>query len=311
MDAIDRALFEAWGRVCEMLKSNPKKLARRRRRLGRKEMRGVPRACCLAVRASDHRITGWNAVLLPEGEQIDEEAWEGELVVVSGYLIRKLCKPVEIPWPGVPWYEAATMLGVDKMMVEAWVRRGKFEVRYVPASTLGHGGRPVPVVWRRGRMDPGFNHAQGPERVWGSGWTSRWEHVPEEYEQEIRRWRVWRTRRGKLVFRGWQWECPGRMDEEGNFVRCGRRSHTLYMPVPVWTVGKAMGAENPLGVEVEEAWGRRTLACRHCWGMVHLTWTEPRHAWNTLVRYFSGGVLYGREVPMPEGVMEGAARTKG
>lgn len=127
-------------------------------------------------------------------------------------------------------------------------------------------------------------------------------------------------------YRGWDWVCPGRVLASGEQVPCGRVCKKLWLPLPAWTIGDA------LGDRAGQAWARmprfekvepvrtdesradtgsdsvsknvgmcgtysRRFACAKCWGMRFDNYrSDPDEAWNRFVSVVSGGLLYGREV---------------
>jgi hypothetical protein len=215
-------------------------------------------------------------------------------------------------------------------------------VRYVPGTALGrHFGMETPVVWSDGALDPGASKGRPPARWWGTLWRSLAENIPCEFEQVVERVPRWlpygsrKRREGEdraqdMRFRGWQWRCPGLLEEHGAGVRiedraeadlsaldppprssssaCGRLVRTLYAPLPVWTVGRYLDLQEGLNVEglsgqwypgVMDRWaGRRSLACERCWKLQRTSFAGYR-GWNELVTHLSGGLLYGREVEQP------------
>ena len=63
MDELDRNLMEAWGEVTAKLRGD-RGLARKRwRRSKGRTLQRPPRAWCMAVRASDTRLQGWNTLM--------------------------------------------------------------------------------------------------------------------------------------------------------------------------------------------------------------------------------------------------------
>lgn len=81
----------------------------------------------------------------------------------------------------------------------------------------------------------------------------------------------------------------------GAELGCGRVCKKLIAPLPVWTIDRAMGQA---GLVAESSPVRSRFACSACWSRQH-TPTGPGAAWNGLVSYLSGGLLYGREVKRP------------
>src|SRR5260221_14642567 len=111
MDEIDRNLIEAWERIGAKLRADPRAAARRFERGMRSILQRPMVACCIVIRASDHRITGEYDFL-----ETSEDAEVGlpHYVRVNQALLECLCSPVYIPWPGVTYHKAAGMLGMGR-----------------------------------------------------------------------------------------------------------------------------------------------------------------------------------------------------
>src|SRR5687768_14646409 len=198
-------IHTAWNqRVKPLLEKDPDELARplARRRSGM--MRRPPRAWCLAIRASDQRINPATAACVPEeaafhdshlrrGYIRDEECGRHE-VTVTAKLLRKICRPFVIPKPGLDAEIVARELGVSRATLMHMVRRGMFNVHYVP-NLGGKWGWPVPVLYTDQWLDP--CNGRGREYanvVWGTMWRYACDRVPDDLEQTLVRvphW-IWR-----------------------------------------------------------------------------------------------------------------------
>ncbi len=172
MDAIDRALVEAWGRVAPGVRAD--RALALRRSLRRSRLRPM-RPWCLCIRAGDTRLNvhAWVPKYLPEAREPHE-------IVIYSDTIRELCKPVTIPWPGWDWERAAHALGRPPESLSSWIRGGVFQVRRVPAQMLDKRGKPVPVIWSPSPLDPNADLGRAPDPVWGSLWQYLWKRVPDD-----------------------------------------------------------------------------------------------------------------------------------
>lgn len=200
MDDLDQALADAWWRVWRRCEENPGEALKRWRRCREGAFARPVRAWCLAVRASDTRLTSDN------GFAVHEEMFEDRQphpVFLTGAGLRAVCGPVSIPWPGVPLQEAAARLGRSREALRRWlpVRPGRsraeiaargvetrgtysdpdavFDVKYVYARPYGHTGHRVPIVWTRTgcALDPGASPGDAlirsrARRRRGWGWTA-------------------------------------------------------------------------------------------------------------------------------------------
>src|SRR5688500_14964102 len=136
MEDLLNAIGEAWEKVKVKLMEDEGEL---RKRVGR--VRGLlarpPRAWCRAVRASDTRITTAHAIITPgwAGHAVGRWGRGGEneggvadhTVLLDSRLMRRLCRPVRIPFPGLPWDEVAQMLGVHCETLRVGMRNGVFD----------------------------------------------------------------------------------------------------------------------------------------------------------------------------------------
>lgn len=317
MDALDQLLLEAWNRVSARVRRDRVLALKRSRRRLLKQMSRPMREWCLVVRASDTRINDYSAIVEPRRAI---ERHEEHTITLHGALIKKLTKPVMIPWPGVTYRKAAQMLGRTDGSLFQWAKRGVFRVdryrefKYPETHKRVKGGRPY--VWTPSPIDPNNFQGRTPHAIWGTLWQWQWEKLPENYELVVERVPRWRTQGGVRKHLGWEFICPGKLNERGEYSGCGRRCTYLYAPQTVWTLAKALaGTEGTEGFEMPEEsglagrWhpgmsdpiamrGPRSFACKTCWGVANACMAGP-HGWNDFVTHISGGLLRGRDVPRP------------
>ena len=338
MDPLDLILLEAWNRVSKKVREDRMLALRRSRRRFRGILTRPMREWCLVIRASDTRINTDNGAIL-DNEAV--AAHQPHTITIDGRLIRELTKPVTIEWPGVTYEEAARICGREHRTMKVWARKGMFKIDYYrehgfpelahrePPGKKGRGGRPY--VWTPTAIDPNNSTGRAPHPVWGTLWQHLWEKMPEEYLLTADRVPiVKRSGRGrdkdKLVFHGWRFECPGRLDANGEYTGCGRPSRYLYGPQTVRTISRAMfsefGGEEGCGFDLPEdsgdglhelklagQWfpglsdplsqaGTRSFACKHCWGVRSACFANDS-GWGEFISTISGGLLYGHEVPRP------------
>lgn len=260
MDDLDLNLLDAWDRVWERCKRDPTEARKRWRRTRGVMLGKPPRPWCLTLRSSDTRLHPRNA----DFDSI--EAWENREpheVTLCGEGIRHLCAPVSIDWPGLKLKDAAKVLGKTVDAVRHWMpvrpgrARGKdskcpprwkeiidptkpLAVRYEHPAHYGHQGGDVAVVWTRRSLDPGAPLGRCPHAIWGSMWQHIHEKLPDDYVLTVRREPRFKRYGDGVRFRGWDWVCPGRV-VNGVHRPCGRRCRLLFGPLPVWTLGRAMG----------------------------------------------------------------------
>ena len=298
MDELDRQLIEAWGWAERCFRARPGVAVRRYEKFVGSQLARPVRAWAMVLRAADTRI--------------DELADEGKYRKATGGLwldrqvVKQLCGPVMIDWPGEIPEVAAKMFGVSAVTLWRWAKKmgaaaaksrivddklgqlrrveggGLVRDLYINAADRK---RDEVRYWTRVPIDPAGEVFTAD---WGTLRRSITKFVPADFEQTVLR--CFRQRAGA---RGqWQWRCPG----------CGTRVYRLYWPMPVWTIAAALcsaeaayWATQPMG---------EGFACRRCAGLVYESseahW-KPGDAgaavfWDRFVQRISGGMLRGAEV---------------
>lgn len=346
MDDLERILFEAWDRITERARKDRVLALRRSQRRFKGVLTRPMRESCLVIRASDARIDLPHVIPEPFDAPKNHQP---HTIEIDGHLVRHLTKPVMIPWPGVTYDEAAKLLGRSKGSLVEWVRQGVFQVdryaafkyprhakkrglrhhkqRYtwdgrrigVPLPEKGAEGWGRPRIWTPAPIDPNNFHGRAPHAIWGTLWQWMWERFPRDYALEVQRVpriRHQQTRRGvKPRFVGWEFICPGRLDDDMEYKGCGARCTYLYAPMTVWTMGMFAQGLIDIGLDMAEdsglkgQWfpglsdtigggGPRSFACKKCWG-VRSACMANDIGWNEFITHISGGLLFGRDVPRP------------
>jgi hypothetical protein len=348
MDELDHNLLAAWQRVFEKCKRDPAEARRRWRRTLSPTLRRPPRAWCLCLRASDTRLNENIAAFAIEEDVEDRLPHE---MLITGDAVRAACAPVRIRWPGVTLYVAAQMLGHHRESLRHWLpfkpgrtretRAGRipggwdcvsapgspFNLRYEKPETSF--GMKTPIVWTNGPIDPNGWRGQTPHPVWGGLWRHLSKRMDDSFEQTIQRVPRMRALDLGAHFRGWDWLCPGLINPAnpaGPRLPCGRRCRNLYLPLPVYTITRFLGAGEGLPIDSGDdaplrlsgnwhpGWddplkNLRTFACERCWNVRRFSIADYR-GWNEFVTYLSGGLLYGQEVERPADVQYERKREK-
>src|SRR5205814_6172680 len=115
---LERAIREAWLNLRGKILSDPQDLARRLARRRKKTLTQPPRAWCLAIRASDRRITPAHWVISPEHamdlyhpahpyEPIEHD------VIIRPHALRKYCRPVRTDSYGEEVADVCAKLGAS------------------------------------------------------------------------------------------------------------------------------------------------------------------------------------------------------
>src|SRR5258705_599728 len=136
MNDVDRLILEAWEKLRPKIMADRNQLARRRARRRGALLTRPPRAWCLAIRASDRRITPAHWVISPEHamdlnhpehpyEPIEHE------VIIRPHALRKYCRPVRTDSMGELVGDVAKQLGVHPSGLNLARWANAFTYRYV------------------------------------------------------------------------------------------------------------------------------------------------------------------------------------
>jgi DNA-binding NarL/FixJ family response regulator len=306
---LERNITDAWLRLRPKILADPQELHRRLARRRGKSLRRAVRAWCIAIRASDRRITPAHWVIVPEHamevmhpehpyEPIEHE------VRIQYHAIRRYCHPVCIS--GEDAEDVAKMLGVSYRVIQMARKQGVFSERFL-SHLGGKRGRPIPLLSNGGKlMDPSHgNFFERPHPIWGGAWEFLNREVPEDFEQTVVRRPVFRQMRGKgicpseegntddMQFLRWNWVCP----------KCGKEVQTIYFPLPVRTLFDYGEFDDPvIELKLSDAdlpWKpEEKFACGRCHRVYHFS-SIAAGAWNEVIAYLTAGMLYGCEVERP------------
>src|SRR5215208_4621294 len=113
---LERNISEAWLRIWPGIKKDPDELRRRLARRGMKTLNRPARPWCIAIRASDRRISAAHWVIWPEhAMDLDhpEHAYEPieHEVTIQKHAIRRYCNPAS--FSRAEAVDVAKMLGVS------------------------------------------------------------------------------------------------------------------------------------------------------------------------------------------------------
>src|SRR5438128_2070877 len=234
---LERAIRDAWLRSRKGILSDPQELHRRLARRRMKILTRPPRAWCIAIRASDRRITPAHWVISPEHAlDLDHphhpyEPIEHE-VTIQTHAIRRYCHPVTFSQEDAE--DVAKMLGVSPASLSYARSRGIFYEQFL-RGLGGKRGRPVPLLSPNGKIfDPGSaNCFSPPHPIWGSAWEFLYRLFPDDFEQPVMRRPHFgkpkassRHPDDKPQLLGYRWLCPS----------CNKPVRTLYYPLPVRTL---------------------------------------------------------------------------
>ena len=278
MDAVERALLDAWRSSREAAERDTRLARLAWRRSGQKIVTQALRSRCMVLRAADRRLGGYAEVVWKGEVERAGRCYRRVEFVLGRSGVRGLCGPVYIAWPGVGIDEAGVLLGVTSNTVRRWVRGGLLS----SGGCVRGGPKPRRRVWTDRAFAPGHCVIADPRTVTFEDLTS---HVPSGYTQSI----GWVNRRHFSSTRLYFWECP----------LCGGLAKKLFWPVPTMTLGRFYGGEPHRGHAVAGG-----FACSGCVGFRYDyqdQYVNPRtgkgyDAWDHYVQRVSGGVLRGGDV---------------
>ncbi|HEV8604522.1 MAG TPA: hypothetical protein VGQ99_04105 [Tepidisphaeraceae bacterium] len=318
-EEVERAIVDAWVRVRNEILSDPDELRRRLARRRSKSLTRPPRAWCIAIRASDRRITPAHWVITPEhAMDLDHPAHPYEPieheVTIQTHALRRCCRPVRIARPSEDFKDVAKRLGVSPDAL--WYARSR--VKFDEHSYKGLGGkrgRAIPLIYRSELLDPGSaSFHRPPHAIWGSMWEWLVEEVPQDFEQAVMRRPYFERPTGKsacptgevykdeMLFRGWRWVCPG----------CKKEVKTIYYPIPVRTMFDRWFTDPVIQKRLSDAdlphAPPAVFACHQCHDIQYFS-SVRRAAWNELIGYLTAGLLYGQEVARPGGFVPERRKT--
>ena len=303
MNDIESAISIAWNEISPKLLADPEELNRRLARRKLKCFARPLRAWCVAIRASDHRITPMDTVIVPRHAlSLDAASHPGRYaeheVTLTKDLLVRLCAAVEIGSPGEPADEVAKRLGCRPYDLIAQRRNGF--LRTTPKPGLrGRRGRPVPLIHTPEDLDPQAFGRRAPDEVFGSCWYFVPGMMVDGFTQTITRIPHYKRIRGRDHFVGWRWVCPC----------CRRNASTLFHPVdqPDFATyigfAPALAEPSPKPVPI--------FACNRCHGVIGFGRAQLTASWNLLILRYTGGLLYGHEVPMPQWLTPKRTRKRG
>src|SRR5258705_8916185 len=171
-EELERNIRDAWLRLRGKILSDPQELARRLARRRKRSLTKPPRAWCIAVRASDRRITPAHWVISPEhAMDLDHplhpyEPIEHE-VIIRPHALRKYCRPVRTDSWGELVQDVAKQLGVSKSSLLRARWAGLYSERFVKGLGGKHGKHPIPLIHSWKTLDPsGRPHNARPDALW-------------------------------------------------------------------------------------------------------------------------------------------------
>jgi DNA-binding CsgD family transcriptional regulator len=180
MDEVQKSLVAAWNKIRPTLNRDPAEL---KRRLARRDRLALlahpPRAWCLAVRATDTRLDRY-CVSHPN------QRADSHQLSLNPRALWKLCAPVFLDPPGMTIELAAKRLGTTRCgLLDARVG-GVFQTHHV-RGLGGYRGKPRPLLYARGPLDPAARNFAPPDPVWSVTAINLIDRIPPDLEQLLRR----------------------------------------------------------------------------------------------------------------------------
>jgi len=180
MEELQDLIFNAWARVEQKIAQDPTELDRRLALRKRPVFRRPIRPWCLAIRASDRRITqyfGWHE---------NWQGWEGRQDIdVTAKLLRQLAMPLQTDRPYSTEKEMAHKLGRSRAAMWSIAKRGVFQRRSI--HLLGGVKSHVPVIYSKHLLDPCAKKLAFPHWAWATQHAWLCERVPPHFEQTLQR----------------------------------------------------------------------------------------------------------------------------
>src|SRR5438128_678007 len=186
---VARLILEAWEKLGPGIMADAEELARRLARRRLPIMTRPPRAWCLAIRASDRRITPAHWVISPEhAMDLDHpehpyEPIEHE-VIIRPHALRKFCRPVRTDSWGEQVGDVAKQLGISPSGLNRARHAGVFTERYVNGLG-GKRGKAIPLIHSWATLDPAGTQFSRPDPLFGSLWEFFPDMIPDDFEQTI------------------------------------------------------------------------------------------------------------------------------
>src|SRR5882724_2698814 len=245
MNDVARLILEAWQKLGPKIMADPDELSKRLARRRTPTLTRPPRAWCLAVRASDTRITPAHWIIVPEHamdlnhpahpyEPIEHE------VTIRPHALRKYCRPVRTDSWGEQVSDVCSKLGVSPASLHRARLAGLYSERFIKGLGGKHCRHPIPLIHSWKTLDPAgpaFN--QPPDPLWGPLWEFLPDMIPDDFEQTIIRrphcspFPTKGAPKGHrdLRFRGWRWICPS----------CKKPARLIFYPLPPQTLFHHLG----------------------------------------------------------------------
>jgi DNA-binding NarL/FixJ family response regulator len=163
MNDITTSILTAWSHIKPHLQSHPHALAARLARRRLPVLTRPPRAWCLAIRASDHRLPAPVQHSSFSIQHYSSSASPHEITLTS-QLLRRLTAPVHLDGR-TPHDHVAAQLGTTSVGLRRARIKNVFNVRHIP-GLAGRRGRPVPLLFTDAALDPNAPLFAPPDRAW-------------------------------------------------------------------------------------------------------------------------------------------------
>jgi DNA-binding NarL/FixJ family response regulator len=306
LDDLSRLILEAWAKLGPKILADKDELHRRLARRRLPILTRPVRPWCLAIRASDHRITPAHWVISPEhAMSLNHPAHPYEpiehTVTIQTHALRKFCRPVLTDSWGEEVPDVAKRLGTTPAQLRRARQSGLFTERRIKGLG-GKRGHPVPLIHSWSWLDPGIR-GWVRDSIWGALWEFLPDMIPDNFEQSIVRLPVFRRNpralrhpddhlyKDESQLAGYRWLCPG----------CKRQVRTIYYPLPAnhlfnfFNRPRALAGRDELLLPPIPP---PTFACCNCHRVRFVSFCD-RNGWNQLIAQLTAGLLFGHEVPPP------------
>ncbi len=293
MDDIDRALQVAFSRVWPELQNNPDELARRFAAHAGSTYSRPLRTWSLVSRSHDTRLDARCKCCVTEYMMWDDEGPECavEALEVTGQVVRELCKPVYIDWPGVSIDEAAARFGVNRTTIHRWAKAGRIVMDLYPRGSHRNTHRANKQIWTRSPVDPAGDLLTGP---WGTIQQGLVQRIPLDWTQVVERTHKCLGTMSIMRF----FRCPD----------CACWTTKLMLPCTIWTMLDAVGLRSTPPAACGFAPPTDHFTCWRCANLKYESAERTSHpapgrrvnTWHRFINRISAGVLRGRDVVINE-----------
>ncbi len=190
-DDIQDLVYAAWMRIRPRLEDEPALLAQRLQRRRTPTLTRPPRAWCIAIRASDHRLL---SRIFPSQLPFGDPRFnpDDHVLTITTPVLRSITAPITLTAPGETLTDTATKLGTSPAGLLSIRLNQTVRTHHIPPTS--YKGRLQPLLYIEHPLDPCAKGFRPQDALWS--WTSTFlaTRIPERFEQARARRRQSATR---------------------------------------------------------------------------------------------------------------------